>query len=108
MIELPVATCQPTEYHVSILPETDINRHVFTILVQYRGEGRWAVTRHGSCLGTDGTWELGVKEYDRGAEWLAAHRFDLEKALRLAREAAPKVTVNGCSAAEAYRQRDTR
>ncbi|MFJ3699546.1 hypothetical protein ACIPW9_36390 [Streptomyces sp. NPDC090052] len=101
---LPVATCQATCYEVSILPEGDINRHVFNIDIEYRGVGRWAVTRHGSCLGADGTWEFGVKEYDRGEAWLNSHRFDLDTALRLARDAAPHVTVNGYTAADAYRQ----
>lgn len=98
----PVATCQPTEYEVSILPEGDINRLVFTITVQYRGDQRWAVTRHGSCLGADGTWDFGIKEYDRGDTWLDAHRFDLDTALRLARAAAPHVVVNGHTATDAY------
>ncbi|MEU9495451.1 MULTISPECIES: hypothetical protein [Streptomyces] len=100
----PVATCQATEYEVSILLEGDINRSVFVITVQYRGEGRWAVTRNGSCLGADGEWEFGIKEYDRGDAWLAAHRFDLDTALRLAREAAPHVVVNGHTAMDAYRR----
>ncbi|MDX3183543.1 hypothetical protein RKD45_002482 [Streptomyces griseus] len=100
----PVATCQATEYEVSILLEGDINRSVFTITVQYRGDGRWAVTRNGSCLGADGEWEFGIKEYDRGDAWLAAHRFDLDTALRLARQAAPHVVVNGHTAMDAYRR----
>ena len=98
----PEATCQATEYEVSILPEGDINRLVFTITVQYRGDGRWAVTRHGACLDADGFWTDGVKEYGRGDEWLAAHRFDLDTALRLAREAAAHVVCNGHTALDAY------
>lgn len=104
MTTAPVVTCQATEYEVSILPEGDINRHVFTIAVQYYGAGRWAVTRHGSCLGADGQWEFGVKEHDRGDAWLDAHRFDLDTALRLAREAAPHIVVNGHTALDAYRR----
>ncbi|MEV0779221.1 hypothetical protein [Streptomyces sp. NPDC050428] len=100
--DIPVATCQPVRYEVSILPEGDINRHVFNIDVEYRGDGRWAVTRHGSCLGADGEWADGVKPYDRGNEWLNAHRFDLDTALRLARDAAPHVVVNGHTALDAY------
>ncbi|MEV6146390.1 hypothetical protein [Streptomyces sp. NPDC051992] len=100
----PIATCQATEYEVSILPEGDINRHVFAITVEYRGVGRWAVTRHGSCLGTDGEWAQGVKPYDRGDDWLTTHRFDLDTALRLARDAAPHIVVNGHTALDAYRR----
>ncbi|WP_326768608.1 hypothetical protein OG978_32455 [Streptomyces sp. NBC_01591] len=88
---------------MSILPEDDINRHVFAITVEYRGVGQWAVTRHGSCLGADGTWDQGVKPYDRGDDWVTAHRFDLDTALRLAREAAPHIVVNGRTATEVYR-----
>lgn len=100
----PVATVLATEYEVSILPEGDINRSVFTITVQYRGDGRWAITRHGSCLGADGTWDFGVKEYDRGDVWLDDHRFCLDDALRLARAAAPHVVANGHTATDAYRR----
>lgn len=100
--DIPDPSAQATRYEVSILPEDDINRPVFTIDVEYRGEGRWAVVRHGSCLGTDGIWEFGVKEYDRGDAWLDAHRFDLETALALAKKAAPHLTVNGHTAVDAY------
>lgn len=104
---VPVATCQATVYEVSVLPEGDINRPVYAITVQYRGEGRWAVIRNSSCLGADGLWDFGVKEYDRGADWLAAHRFDLDTALRLARDAAPHISVNGHTATDAYRRTQT-
>lgn len=99
---VPDAIVQPTEYEVSILPEGDVNRSVYTITVQYRGDNAWAVTRHGSCLGADGEWEFGVKEYDRGDDWLKAHRFDLTTALRLAQKAAPHIVVNGRTALDAY------
>jgi hypothetical protein len=101
----PEAVVQATEYTVSCLPADDIEGHLFGITVQYRGAGRWAVVHHGSCLGTDGDWDFGVKEYDRGDDWLDAHRFDEETALRLAKAAAPSVTVNGITAVEALRRR---
>lgn len=96
---------QPTEYTVNLLPEDGIDGHLFGITVQYRGGGRWAVVHLSSCLGADGSWDFGVKEYDRGDDWLNAHRFDEQTALRLAKEAAPGVTVNGITAAEALRRR---
>lgn len=40
-------------------------------------------------------------EVSREDDWLAAHRFDLDTALKLAREAAPHVTVNGRTVADA-------
>ncbi|MFI8942696.1 hypothetical protein [Streptomyces syringium] len=97
------ATTRPTRYAVSCLPDDNIDANLFEITVEYRGANRWAVTRLGSCLGADGTWARGVKEYDRGDDWLAAHRFDLETALRLAEAAAPHVTVNGFTVADALR-----
>lgn len=100
--EQPVATCQATEYEVSILPEGDINRSVFAIAVQYRSEGRWAVTRHSSCLGADGIWSWESIPSEREDDWLDAHRFDLDTALRLACNAAPHVVVNGHTATEVH------
>ncbi|MDX3314683.1 hypothetical protein P1S61_37650 [Streptomyces sp. ME08-AFT2] len=101
---VPEPTVQATRYQISLLPGEDINQHLYMIEVEYRGAGRWAVVHHGHCLGTDGVWDFGVKEYDRGDDWLDAHRFDLDTALALAKEHASAVTVNGITAAEAYRR----
>ncbi|MEW1754120.1 hypothetical protein [Streptomyces angustmyceticus] len=101
-VATPVPTVKAVRYTVTCLPEDDINSHVFAIDVVYRGAGRWAVQRgEHACLGSDGTWAQGVKEYDRGDEWLNAHRFGLETALKLARDAAPHVKVNGYTVADA-------
>jgi hypothetical protein len=102
MTALPTPTVQPTAYRVSLLPEDDVNHRFYVLTVEYR-QGRWAVTNGDSCLGADGTWADEVKPHGRGDEWLAAHRFDLDTALRLAQAAAPHVTVNGRTAADAYR-----
>lgn len=107
MHEIPPPAIKPVLYEVSLLPEDDINHNLFALTVQDRGHGKWAVIHSNSCLGSDGTWDFGVKEYDRGDEWLQSHRFDLETALRLASEVAPHVTVNGQTAAQVYlRQRE--
>jgi hypothetical protein len=109
MTDLPEPTVQATEYAVNCLPEDGLDSHVFEVRVQYRGAGRYAVIKHGQmCLGADGTWDHGVKEYDRGDAWLDAHRFDLDTALRLAKEQAPLVTVNGYTVADALRMADKR
>ncbi|MEU9578768.1 hypothetical protein [Streptomyces chilikensis] len=92
---LPEPTVHATEYQVSCLPDDDINSHLYAITVQYGGDNRYAVIRHSMCLGADGTWDHGVKEYDRGDDWLTAHRFDLDTALQLAKEQARLITVNG-------------
>ncbi|MDX2999471.1 hypothetical protein PV382_44500 [Streptomyces scabiei] len=93
---VPEATALATDYSVSCVPENCVDAFIFSIRVQYRGSGRYAVIRGGDmCLGSDGTWDHGVKEYDRGQAWLDHHRFDLDTALRLAKEQAALVTVNG-------------
>lgn len=98
----PEPNVQAVEYTVNCLSEDDLDSHAFEVRVQYRGNGRYAVIQHGHmCLGADGTWDQGVKEYDRGDAWLDAHRFDLDTALRLAKEAAPLVTINGYTVADA-------
>jgi hypothetical protein len=97
-----------TRYTVSLLPETDINAHVFEITVEYRGHGQWAVLRHGWCLGHDGAWDYELRPSAREDEWIAAHRFDLDTALRLAKEAAPGVAVNGLTAADVLARNATR
>lgn len=105
----PEPIVRPVEYSVNCLPEDDLDGYAFDLTVRYRGEGRWAVQRgEHSCLGADGEWTQGVKPYDRGDEWLAAHRFDLDTALELAKKAAPLVTVNGYTVADAMAMRERR
>lgn len=60
MTTTPEPHVQVAEYTVSLLPDDDINALVYALTVQYRGDGRWAVVRAGSCLGADGTWDYGV------------------------------------------------
>lgn len=84
-----------TEYTVCALPEDHIDAYLFSITVAYRAAGRWAVLRGQRCLGSDGTWDFEPIPSDRTDEWKALHRFDERTALKLARDAAPKVAVNG-------------
>lgn len=114
-------TVRATTYTVSVLPEDDIEADSWAITVEHRrpveGRDQWAVTSRGACyLGTDGVWSWGWEWGDGTREpeteqewaeyyavrdaWVTAHRFDdLDTALRLAREAAPHITVNGLTAA---------
>jgi hypothetical protein len=78
-----------------MLPPDHREHGHFEVTVEWRGDGRWAVMHMGYCLGLDGDWEYESIPSERRDEWLATHRFDLDTALRLAREAAPEVTVNG-------------
>lgn len=83
MSEQPVATCQATEYEVP--GRRKVGRHPARLL-----------PRSGRPV------EVGIKEYDRGDVWLDDHRFCLDDALRLARDAAPRVACNGQTALDAY------
>jgi hypothetical protein len=86
---------QVTEYVVSAAPLDDPEAYTFGITVAWRSGDRWAVIRHGRCLGADGEWDYEPRPSSREDDWLEAHRFDRETALRLARETAPGITVNG-------------
>lgn len=102
MSDVPPVLTEVTRYEVSVLPRNDINRPHFTIAVEYRGDNRWAVTRHRECLGADGAWGWEPSPSNREDDWVDAHRFDLDTALRLARDAAPHVVANGLAAVDAY------
>lgn len=101
MDDATAAIIRPSQFEVSVLPEDDINYPYFVVTVETRGAGRWAVVRHRQCLGADGEWSWESIPSEREDEWKATHRFDLETAQRLAVEAAPRVHVNGMTAAQA-------
>jgi hypothetical protein len=101
-------TARPTRYEVGLLPEDDINAHVFALAVEYRGHGLWAVLRFSQCLGTDGEWSYESNPSSRTDNWLARHRFPLEEALALAKEHAPNVTVNGMTVADVLARKAAR
>ncbi|MGD6765964.1 hypothetical protein ACOKM5_44285 [Streptomyces sp. BH097] len=100
MTESPAVSVRPVKYEVSALPEGSPSARYFTIDVEYQGQGLWAVARFDSCLGSDGTWAEGVKPYDRGQKWLDEHRYDLDTALKLARDTAPHLVVEGRTVAD--------
>lgn len=85
----------PTTYSVSILPMDHREHGHFEVTVEWRGNDRWAVLHSGYCLGADGEWDYERRPSSRTDEWLASHRFDLDTALRLAKDVAPGITVNG-------------
>jgi hypothetical protein len=121
--ELLTAALEPTvkvtRYTVTCLPGAAPDADIFAITVEPRSNGQWGVFRTGNRrLKADGTWSWGYAwsaedgrpepgtdeewdNYHAGRErWLAEHRFDLETALKLAREAAPRVTVMGRTPAD--------
>lgn len=104
---LPPAEATATRYEVSCLPVGHPERGMWSVTVEYRGRGRWAVIRRGHwCLSVDGDWDYESIPSERTDEWLAAHRFPLEEALRLAKEAAPLATVSGFTVADVLGRSD--
>ncbi|MFD7995573.1 hypothetical protein [Streptomyces mexicanus] len=101
MTTIPEPTVQATRYVVSCFQPDDHEGAVFNLAVEYRGRGLWAVVRMGSCLSSDGAWSHESIPSEREDDWLATHRFDLDTALKLAKEHAPQVTVNGYTVADA-------
>jgi len=98
---------RPVAFEVSVWPPGHgacIDSSTWCVTVADRGRGKWAVLRGGSgskaCLSSDGKWEREPIPSERDDDWLAAHRYSLDDALRLAREHAPKVTLNGLTAVE--------
>jgi len=85
----------PEEYTVTCIPDDDRGASAFALTARHWGNGQWTV-QHGErwFLTPDGTWIRDAK-----------HLFDKDTALRLAREAAPHVTVNGRSVDQALAQR---
>lgn len=97
-------------YDVTVWPPDIecIDSETWKITVEYKGRGLWGVMRGRACLDRDGEWAWEMAPSEREDEWLAAHRFPITDAMRLAREHAPKVTINGMTAVEVlarHRQR---
>jgi hypothetical protein len=113
----PEPIVETTGYLVSCLPEGHEERWTFAVRVANRGEGLWSVQRRGQYVDANGTpspgfaWSGGLGEPATEAEmdsfdkeqavWLAAHRFDHDTALRLARALAPHLTYRGRTVADA-------
>src|SRR5690606_38176700 len=79
-----------TRYTVCALPEDHPETYRFAVHAEETAPGRWAVTNRALHLQEDGTW--GIAPYS--ARTLAA-------ALDAAEIAAPNITVNGASVADA-------
>lgn len=101
----PKPIVQITRYEISLLPEDDINRPLFTINVENRGGDRWAIVRHRQCMNAKGDWSWESIPSEREDEWLAEHRFNRMTALELAQWAAPQIVVNGLTALDVYQRR---
>lgn len=92
-----------SERIVSLVPpQASPDWHCFALTVRWTGEDRYAVVRHQQAMAADGSWAWQTADNRSSEEWLAEHRFDLERALALAHQYAPEVRVNGITARQAY------
>jgi hypothetical protein len=100
--DIPEPTVWPTAYAVSCLPEDDPAWcGLFVITVVRRAPDSWAVVWRGRCLSAIGEWDWEQIPSERTDDWKVAHRFDLDTALHLARNAAPLLKTNGHTVAQA-------
>lgn len=93
-------------YNVCAIRESEDSEawSLFTIAVEYRGQGAWSVTHQGNALSRSGEWDFQrPPDGPEREEWLRQHRFTLPDALERAQKAALSVTLNGYTA-EQYRQ----
>jgi hypothetical protein len=98
----PEPEVRAISYVVTAAPDwSHPDRSLWDIEVHERGGGKWGVYNRTRCLGSDGEWSWESIPSERRDEWLAEHRFDLDTALRLAKEQAPHVTVNGLTVEQA-------
>lgn len=109
-----------TTYTVTCLPDDPRSSGSYDITVAFRGAHRWleprpidqqwAVILRGNWhLGHDSEWSLEPSsDYDGYDEWIRAHRFDLETALKVAAKQAPLVVVNDRTPAQLLERRASR
>ncbi len=92
-----------SEFVVSVYPDREsISWSSFAITVKDCGPHGWGVIRWSRCLNRAGEWVNQPGRDDRDEAWFAAHRFDLDTALQLARAAAPHLRSNGSTPAECW------
>jgi hypothetical protein len=94
----PTVVEQVTEYRVSAAPLDHADGWRFALIVRWDRSGTWMVTDGAEppdYMGADGLWSWETPGEQHAEGWRDAYRFDLPTALRIAREAAPKVRVNG-------------
>jgi hypothetical protein len=93
---IPSASVRAVAYAVTCLPDGHPWQADLTVSVEQR-DGGWAVVHGIRLLSQAGTWDPA----EDGAARSERHRFELDRALELARAAAPHVLVNGRGVAEA-------
>lgn len=89
-----------TQYAVSLLPADDVNYKSYVILVERDHQSDCWIIHNGHEYYTDqGTWDP--------TRWKADHFSDPVAALKIAKDLAPGITVNGRTATEAHRLTQT-
>lgn len=90
-------------YEFSVLPEDHPYHHVYALTVENCGVDGWAVCHRYAqqYLRADGTWAEVDSVLDSIGRWQKGCTFPLADALRLATQAAPRVTVDGMTPAHA-------
>lgn len=110
MTDIPEPQVMASRYLISCLPEGHDNRFLFTVQVEYRGEGLWAVTNRTRLLGKDGTWSWGPNfensdDLEKAhEEWIGDHRFDHDTALQMATKAAKTLSYRNYTVADALKE----
>lgn len=92
-----------TAFAVCVLPFTHPEFGKYAVTVQWCGGDRWSAGQGGFQLSADGSWDWVPPGREQDSDWKAAHRFDLDSALRLAEQAAPDVPANGITATQALK-----
>ena len=97
-----------TRYTVSCLPEAEIDRSSWDLIVEERGPDSWAVLSGSYCLGRRGKLVYEPSPSRRSDAFKKAYRFPLEEALKIARTYAPTIVRNGMKPADVLALRAAR
>jgi hypothetical protein len=105
--ERPV-TVTAVSYEVTAYPFHDFERHHFTLFVNAKGAGRWAIMNRGECWNKVGkAWDYEMLPSGREDDWLSEHRYDsLEEALEDAKAIAPFITLMNWTIDQVIRMHD--
>jgi len=89
-----------TRYTLDAFPY-GVNAGLWCINVEETSEGMWAVRWHSMCLNRrTKQWDYEPTSSNRSKRFLSTHRFPLDQALALAKNAFPKSKLNGRTAEE--------
>jgi hypothetical protein len=92
-VTIPEPEVRTTRYEVSCLPPGHVSARSYTIYVKQTSDGQWIATDNRRCLNRAGEWVVDPS---------GVHvRHDEQTALRLAKAAAPLMTVDGWTVADA-------